>query len=53
MSSASISGRATKARFAQQGTEVFLLQPKEFEAYVRADAERLTDLIKTANIKGE
>ena len=24
-----------KAKFAQQGTEVFLLQPKEFEAYVR------------------
>jgi len=42
-----------KARFAQQGTEVFLLPPKEFEAYVRTDAKRLTDLIKTANIQGE
>lgn len=42
-----------KAKFAQQGTEVFLLQPKEFEAYVRTDAKRLTDLIKSANIQGE
>ena len=42
-----------KAKFAQQGTEVFLLQPKEFEAYVRQDAKRLTDLIKSANIQGE
>jgi tripartite-type tricarboxylate transporter receptor subunit TctC len=42
-----------KAKLAQQGTEVFLLQPKEFEAYVRTDAKRLTDLIKSANIQGE
>jgi tripartite-type tricarboxylate transporter receptor subunit TctC len=42
-----------KARFAAQGTEVFLLPPKEFAAYVQADAKRLTDLIKSANIQGE
>ncbi len=42
-----------KAKFAAQGTEVFLLQPKEFAAYVQQDAKRLTDLIKSANIKGE
>jgi tripartite-type tricarboxylate transporter receptor subunit TctC len=42
-----------KARFAAQGTEVFLLPPKEFAVYVQADAKRLTDLIKSANIQGE
>jgi tripartite-type tricarboxylate transporter receptor subunit TctC len=42
-----------QARFAAQGTEVFLLPPKEFLAYVQEDAKRLTDLIKTANIQGE
>jgi tripartite-type tricarboxylate transporter receptor subunit TctC len=42
-----------KARFAAQGTEVFLLPPKEFLAYVQEDAKRLTALIKSANIQGE
>jgi len=42
-----------KAKFAAQGTEVFLLPPKEFAAYVHEDAKRLTDLIKSANIQGE
>ena len=42
-----------KAKFAAQGTEVFLLPPKEFAAYVQEDAKRLTDLIKSANIQGE
>jgi tripartite-type tricarboxylate transporter receptor subunit TctC len=41
------------ARFAAQGTEVFLLPPKEFAAYVQEDARRLTALIKSANIQGE
>jgi tripartite-type tricarboxylate transporter receptor subunit TctC len=42
-----------KARFAAQGTEIFLLPPKEFAAYVQTDARRLADLIKSANIQGE
>jgi tripartite-type tricarboxylate transporter receptor subunit TctC len=42
-----------KAKFAAQGTEIFLLQPKEFLAYVQEDAARLIGLIKSANIKGE
>jgi tripartite-type tricarboxylate transporter receptor subunit TctC len=42
-----------KAKFTAQGTEVFLLPPKEFAAYVQEDAKRLTDLIKSANIQGE
>ena len=42
-----------KAKFAAQGTEIFLLPPREFAAYVQADAGRLTDLIKSANIQGE
>jgi tripartite-type tricarboxylate transporter receptor subunit TctC len=42
-----------KAKLAAQGTEVFLLPPKAFAAYVQTDAKRLTDLIKSANIQGE
>jgi tripartite-type tricarboxylate transporter receptor subunit TctC len=42
-----------KAKFAAQGTEVFLLPPKEFAVYVQEDARRLTGLIKSANIQGE
>ena len=42
-----------KAKFAAQGTEIFLLPPKEFAAYVQTDGKRLTDLIKSANIQGE
>ncbi len=42
-----------KSRLTAQGTEVFLLPPQEFAAYVQADAKRLTDLIKSANIQGE
>lgn len=55
---ASVLGKALaspeiKAKFAAQGTEVFLLPPKEFASYVQEDAKRLTDLIKSANIQGE
>jgi tripartite-type tricarboxylate transporter receptor subunit TctC len=42
-----------KAKFAAQGTEVFLLPPTEFLAYVQEDAKRLTALIKSANIQGD
>jgi tripartite-type tricarboxylate transporter receptor subunit TctC len=42
-----------KARIAAQGTEIFLLQPAAFLAYVQEDSKRLTGLIKTANIQGE
>jgi tripartite-type tricarboxylate transporter receptor subunit TctC len=42
-----------EAKFAAQGAEIFLLQPKEFLAYVQEDAKRLTELIRTANIQGE
>ncbi len=42
-----------KSKFAAQGTEIFFLPPKEFAAYVQADAGRLTGLIKSANIRGE
>ena len=55
---ASVLGKALaspdiKAKFAAQGTEVFLLRPNEFAAYVQEDAGRLTALIKSANIQGE
>jgi tripartite-type tricarboxylate transporter receptor subunit TctC len=55
---ASVLGKALaspdiKAKFTAQGTEVFLLPPKEFAAYVQEDARRLTALIKSANIQGE
>jgi tripartite-type tricarboxylate transporter receptor subunit TctC len=42
-----------KAKIAAQGAETFLLQPKEFLAYVQEDGKRLTELIRTANIQGE
>jgi tripartite-type tricarboxylate transporter receptor subunit TctC len=48
-----LSSPETKARLAAQATEIFLLPPKEFAAYVQADGKRLTDLIKSANIQGE
>jgi tripartite-type tricarboxylate transporter receptor subunit TctC len=48
-----LSSPEIKARLAAQGTEIFLLPPKEFAAYVQADGKRLTDLIKSANIQGE
>jgi tripartite-type tricarboxylate transporter receptor subunit TctC len=48
-----LSSPETKARLAAQATEIFLLPPKELAAYVQADGERLTDLIKSANIQGE
>jgi tripartite-type tricarboxylate transporter receptor subunit TctC len=44
---------AIKASLAKQGTEVFLLPPKEFRAYVEQDASRMTTLIKVAHIIGE
>ena len=53
---ASVLGKALaspdiKAKFTAQGTEVFLLPPKEFAAYVQEeDARRLTALIKRARI---
>ena len=36
-----------------QGAEVFYLPPKQFVAYLADDANRLRQLIKTANITGE
>jgi tripartite-type tricarboxylate transporter receptor subunit TctC len=48
-----LSSPEIKARLAAQGTEIFLLPPKEFAAYVQADGKRLTDLIKSADIQGE
>jgi tripartite-type tricarboxylate transporter receptor subunit TctC len=42
-----------KAKLATQGAEVFYLPPKQFVAYLADDANRLKQLIKTANITGE
>jgi tripartite-type tricarboxylate transporter receptor subunit TctC len=42
-----------KAKLASQGAEVFYLPPKQFLAYLADDANRLRQLIKTANITGE
>jgi tripartite-type tricarboxylate transporter receptor subunit TctC len=42
-----------KAKLASQGAEVFYLPPKQFVAYLADDANRLRQLIKTANITGE
>ncbi len=41
------------AKLTSQGAEIFLLQPKEFSAYLQEDAARLTKLIKSANIQGD
>jgi tripartite-type tricarboxylate transporter receptor subunit TctC len=42
-----------KAKLATQGAEVFYLPRKQFVAYLADDANRLRQLIKTANITGE
>lgn len=42
-----------KAKLASQGAEVFYLPPKQFVAYLADDANRLRQLIKSANITGE
>ena len=42
-----------KAKLASQGAEVFYLPPKQFMTYLADDADRLRQLIKTANITGE
>ena len=42
-----------QAKLASQGAEVFYLPPKQFVAYLADDANRLRQLIKTANITGE
>jgi tripartite-type tricarboxylate transporter receptor subunit TctC len=42
-----------KARIEAQGTEIFLLGPDEFAAYLRQDAERMARVIKAANIRAE
>jgi tripartite-type tricarboxylate transporter receptor subunit TctC len=43
----------TKARLAKVGFSTFYLSPKDFVTYLGEDAKRMSDLIKTANIKGE
>jgi tripartite-type tricarboxylate transporter receptor subunit TctC len=40
------------AKLNGQGAEIFLLPPAEFAAYLREDAERLLEVIRTANISG-
>jgi tripartite-type tricarboxylate transporter receptor subunit TctC len=40
------------AKLNGQGAEIFLLPPAAFAAYLREDAERLLQVIRTANISG-
>jgi tripartite-type tricarboxylate transporter receptor subunit TctC len=42
-----------KEKLATQGAEVFYLPRKQLMAYLADDANRLRQLIKTANITGE
>jgi len=42
-----------RARIEAQGTEIFLLGPDAFAAYLRQDAERMARVIKAANIRTE
>jgi len=49
----SLANPDTKAKLAKVGFSTFYLAPKEFVAYLGDDAKRMSDLIKTANIKAE
>ena len=49
----SVTSPEVKAKLAAQGVETYYLGPKEFTAYLADDAKRMSDLIKSANIKGE
>lgn len=49
----SLSNPDTKARLAKVGFSTFYLPPKEFVAYLGDDEKRMSDLIKTANIKAD
>ena len=49
----SLANPDTKAKLAKVGFSTFYLAPKEFVAYLGEDEKRMSDLIKTANIKGE
>jgi len=42
-----------RARIEAQGTEIFVLGPDDFAAYLRHDAERMARVIKAANIRTE
>jgi tripartite-type tricarboxylate transporter receptor subunit TctC len=44
---------AVRQRIEAQGTEIFVLGPDEFAAYLRQDAERMARIIRAANIKTE
>jgi tripartite-type tricarboxylate transporter receptor subunit TctC len=37
-------------KITSQGAEIFLLGPDEFAAYLKKDAARMAQVIKTANI---
>ena len=49
----SVNAPDIKAKLAAQGVETFYLGPKDFMAYLSDDAKRMSDLIKSANIKAE
>ena len=48
-----ISSPEIKSKLATQGVETFYLGQKDFVAYIGEDQKRMSDLIKSANIKGE
>ena len=48
-----VSSPEIKNKLAAQGVETFYLGPKDFVAYIGEDQKRMSDLIKSANIKGE
>jgi len=43
----------SKARFAQEGAELFALSPEQYQAYLRSELERWSKLIKSAGVKTE
>jgi tripartite-type tricarboxylate transporter receptor subunit TctC len=49
----SLASPAVKDKLASQGVDAFYLSPQEFVSYLQDDAKRMSDLIKSANIKGE
>ena len=49
----SLASPTVKAKLAAQGVDTFFLGPKDFVAYLESDAKRMSDLIKSANIKAD
>jgi len=49
----SLKSDAVRTKLTEQGVQVDWLSPKEFVEYLKVDSDRLTKLIKSANIKAD